>query len=141
MKKHIETSIIIKAAPTQVWKVFTDFESYPEWNPFIHKLEGTPKVDSSIKIYLPGMTFKPKVLAFATAKELRWLGKLLFKGLFDGEHYFKLEENADGSTTFIHGEQFSGMLVGMFAKKLDSETKPGFEAMNLALKQKVEACI
>ncbi|WP_228479091.1 SRPBCC family protein [Flavobacterium soyangense] len=35
-----------------------------------------------------GMTFKPKVLAFETNKEFRWLGHLLFPGLFDGEHKF-----------------------------------------------------
>ena len=39
------------------------------------------------------MTFKPNILVFEENKELRWLGKLFFKGLFDGEHKFEIIDN------------------------------------------------
>ena len=71
-------------------------------------------------------------------KEFKWIGKLLFKGLFDGEHRFQLMDNSDGTTTFIQSEKFSGLLVRLFAKKLDRETKGDFVAMNEALKKRVE---
>jgi len=137
-KKTIQTEIIINATPSEVWEVLTDFSAYPEWNPFISSIEGQPKVGEKIKANISGMKFKPTVLVADAGKEFRWIGRLLFKGLFDGEHIFQLIDNGDGTTTFKQSENFNGILVGMFSKKLDAETKPGFEAMNVALKQQAE---
>ncbi|MFT5820902.1 MAG: hypothetical protein ACI8ZM_002150 [Crocinitomix sp.] len=138
MKYQIETSIEIAASPAKVWRIFSDFKNFPTWNPFIVSLTGKVKVGETIHIDLKTMKFKPVVLKFDENQELRWKGKLFMKGLFDGEHYFQLKENEDGSTTFVHGEKFSGILVRMLKKKLDGETKEGFEKMNLALKEQVE---
>ena len=84
------------------------------------------------------MTFKPTVLAFEPNKEFRWIGHLLFPGLFDGEHIFELIGNADGTTTFIQREKFKGVLVPLFKKMLDVNTINGFNRMNTALKERVE---
>ncbi len=135
---NIETSVQINATPAQVWDIFTDFEKYPAWNPFVKSLTGEVAEGKQIVAVLPGMTFKPIVLKFEKNKELRWLGKLFFKGLFDGEHYFILQENTDQTTTFIHGENFSGLLVNLFKNKLSTETRAGFEAMNKALGERTE---
>ncbi|MEZ5059144.1 MAG: SRPBCC domain-containing protein [Saprospiraceae bacterium] len=135
---QIRTEIQINATPEKVWNVLTDFSAYPEWNPFVKKLEGEVEVGKVIKVALPGMNFKPLVLKFETNKELRWLGHLFFKGLFDGEHSFTLIDNQDGTTTFIHAENFAGILVPVFKKMLLNDTKPGFEKMNEALKERVE---
>lgn len=92
-----------------------------------------------IKIKLSDMKFKPTLLVYQENKELRWIGKLLFKGIFDGEHSFVIEDNKDGTVTFKHEEIFNGILVGPFSKKLDTDTKEGFEAMNQKLKELAEA--
>ncbi|MFD2200865.1 SRPBCC family protein [Shivajiella indica] len=143
MKKEIKTHIQVNASPKKVWEVLTDFENHSKWNPFVRSIKGEVKEGNKIKVELgpegtKPMTFKPKVLVFKEAREFRWLGHLLFPGIFDGEHSFELLENVDGSTTFIHGERFNGILVGLMAKKLDTEIKQGFEAMNEALKKQVE---
>jgi len=138
MQKEITTQVQIAATPEKVWAVFTDFNAYAEWNPFIKSITGDVKLGNSIKAELGGMTFKPKVLVYDQNKEFKWLGHLLFKGLFDGEHRFQLIDNGDGTTTFIQSEKFNGILVRLFAKKLDGETKDGFIAMNEALKKRVE---
>ncbi len=135
---EIKTEIIINTTTEKVWKALLDFDNYPNWNPFIKAISGKPEIGNTIKVVLPGMTFKPKVVAFETDKEFRWLGHLLFKGLFDGEHIFNIKENPDGTTTFYHSEKFSGILVPLFRKKLLSETKQGFETMNIKLKEVVE---
>lgn len=138
-RKEIKTTIQIAASPEKVWKVLTDFDQYPNWNPFISSATGNFVVGQSIEINAGGMKFKPTVLAFDEHKELRWLGKLLFSGVFDGEHSFQIIDNNDGTVTFNHEEKFSGLLVGMFAKKLDTDTKQGFEQMNQKLKELAEA--
>lgn len=135
---QIRTEILINATPEKVWNVLTDFSSYPKWNPFVKKLEGEVAVGNQIKITLPGMNFKPRVLKFETNKELRWLGHLLFKGLFDGEHIFILKDNQDGTTTFYHNEDFRGVLVPLFKKMVLEDSIQGFENMNQALKNRVE---
>lgn len=140
--KKIETEILINSKPEKVWEVLTNFEKHSEWNPFIQSISGIPKTGEQllVKIQPPDgqlMTFKPLVLRFEQNKEFRWLGKLLFKGLFDGEHYFKLSGNDNGTTRFIHGEKFSGLLVGLLGKTLD-KTKNGFELMNEAIKNECE---
>ncbi len=141
--KQIRTEIVIKATPAAVWKVLTDFPRYGEWNPFITSLEGLTTQGSKLVARMEppngsAMTFKPTVLVANTNKEFRWLGHLLFPGLFDGEHIFELYESTDGTTTFVQREQFTGILVPLFSKMLDTKTLAGFEMMNKKLKQRVE---
>jgi hypothetical protein len=138
MAKYIKTSITINASREKIWKVLTDFENYREWNSFIKSVTGEVKVGNQIEIKLQGMTFKPVVLTFNKNIELKWLGHLWFKGLFDGEHKFKLTDNGNGTTNFEQSENFSGILVKLFAKSLDKDTKNGFEQMNKELKVNVE---
>lgn len=140
MAKEIKTEIVINQTPEKVWAIFTNFENYSNWNPFIKSIKGEVKVGNKISARIEppeakGMTFNPKILTSTTNKELSWLGHLLFKGLFDGEHKFELRDNGDGTTTFIQSEKFKGILVPLFKKMLDNNTKKGFEQMNEKLKE------
>jgi len=138
MAKQIKTFITINASKEKIWKILTDFENYPEWNSFIKSVTGDVKVGNQIQIKLQGMTFKPIVFTFNENTELKWLGHLWFKGLFDGEHKFKLTDNGNGTTNFEQSENFSGILVKLFAKSLDKNTKNGFDQMNEELKLRAE---
>jgi hypothetical protein len=84
-----------------------------------------------------GMSFKPEVLAATPGEELRWLGKLGFHGIADGEHFFILTTNDDGTTRLNHGERFSGALVAL-AKRSSGNSGANYEAFSQALKQRVE---
>jgi hypothetical protein len=86
-----------------------------------------------------GMTFRPTVLVTDTGRELRWLGHLLFPGVFDGEHRFVIKTVAAGKVRPQQSEQFTGILVPMFRRRIDRDTKRGFEEMNIALKSRAEA--
>lgn len=143
MTKEIKTEILIHSTPEKVWTILTNFEDYPHWNPFIKSIKGEPKVGNKItaRIEPPqsnGMTFKPKILKCVANTELTWLGHLLVKGLFDGEHTFKLIDNGNGTTTFQQNETFTGILIPLFEKQLDNNTKRGFEEMNKKLKELAE---
>lgn len=142
--KNFETTVIINAPQEKVWQVLTNFENYPAWNPFISKIEGNPEEGAKIKntMNLEGMkpqVFTPAILKFDKNREFRWLGHMFFKGLFDGEHYFILEENEEGKTKLIHGENFSGIFVRPLLKMVGEKTLAGFQIMNEALKKRVEA--
>lgn len=140
--KSIQTSIRISAAPSIVWKALMDFEKYPEWNPFIH-ISGQAQKGSRLKntIFLEGQkpqVFKPEVLEVEQEKSFRWLGHLFIAGLFDGEHSFRLEADANGGTILHHNENFKGILSGLILKMIKTQTQEGFEKMNQALKEYCE---
>jgi hypothetical protein len=132
---QIITNIEINASPSKIWSILSDFDKYPNWNPFVKSVLGEVKTGNKIKVNVQGMDFVPTILEFTKEKELRWKGQLLFKGLFDGEHSFKLVDLKNGTTRFEHCETFKGILVPLFKKKLQTETKAGFIAMNEELKR------
>ena len=84
------------------------------------------------------MTFRPTVLAVEDNRELRWMGRLLLPGIFDGEHHLDLAPTASGSS-FKQEEKFSGILVRMMGASTFQQTQRGFAEMNEALKQRAEA--
>jgi hypothetical protein len=136
--KKIRTEILIPAAVDQVWNVLLNTSEYPTWNPFIRNFEGEIEENKKVKISIAppggsGMSFSPTILKKEKNRELRWLGKLGISGLFDGEHYFILEEVSSTETRLIHGENFSGLLVPFLG--LD-KTEEGFKLMNEAIKKR-----
>jgi hypothetical protein len=78
------------------------------------------------------------VLEAAQGRQLRWLGRLLVPGLFDGEHRFTIRPLGDGQVRLVQQEDFRGLLVPLLAGSLDRRTLPAFEQMNQALKRRAE---
>ena len=138
MSFELNTQITINASPEEIWNVLIDFKSYPDWNPFITSIEGTPETGNQLKADIDGMKFKPLILESISNKKLVWKGRLLFKGLFDGEHSFEIIQQQE-SCLFIQSEKFTGILVPFFKKKLSIDTKQGFISMNEKFKQRIEA--
>lgn len=140
MKKHIRTQIEIQAPVDIVWNILMDFHNYPKWNPFIRQISGEPQVGQQLKVEICPphgnmMKFSPSVLECKKNHSFIWKGKLLIKGIFDGQHQFILQEQPDGNTLLIHEEYFSGILV----RWIDlSKTEKGFQLMNNALKKIAE---
>jgi hypothetical protein len=141
---ELSTEIEIDSTPERVWSILVDFPSYPRWNPFIRYIQGTTEAGKRLEVRIQrsggkGMTFRPTVLAAERPRELRWLGHLLFPGLFDGEHRFVIEPLSAGKVRFQQSERFSGLLVPLFRSSLDRDTRRGFDEMNVALKQRAES--
>lgn len=140
--RTISTEIEIKAAPTAVWAVLTDLAAYPEWNPFLRVADGRLAAGErpTFRAYPPGsspITLKPRILAVTPPRELRWIGRLLVPGVFDGEHSFTLTATSDGHTRLVQAERFTGILVP-FTGRLLNNTRAAFVALNEALKKRVE---
>lgn len=132
----IETSVIIQAPPKVVWSVLTDFKSYPQWNPFLTRVEQVDEKNLIIEITSgkSKTVFKPTILKMESSKEFRWLGKLAgISGLFTGEHYFILKKEKAG-TLLIHGENFSGILTWLLWPFIKRSIQNNFIKMNVALK-------
>lgn len=142
MKKDIRTEIEINASAEKVWRILSDFENFPAWNPFVVKALGKPLKDEilHIEVQLPEsklLKFTPKVLVAEPNKELRWVGKSAL-GSFRGEHFYKIESLGANKSRFIHGEFFSGWAIGLIWLMIGKKIEKGYELMNKALKNEVE---
>jgi hypothetical protein len=141
--RDLTSHVDIGVPAERVWQVLTDFDAYPEWNPFIRHASGELREGAHLKVIIqpPGRratTFRPVVVKFEPGRELRWLGRLLLPGLFDGEHIHSLEPLGEGRSRYFQSERLSGVLVGLLKRQLD-DTLRGFEAMNEALKARAES--
>ena len=141
--KEIHTEINIRASAKKVWELLTDFQNFELWNPFIHRIEGTPSLGTKIKIHLHTSsgkirTYQPKITKMEPSKELRWFGKSIIPGFFNGERIFVLEPIDDNHVRFIHKEIFTGLLVDIVGNRLDKDMYNSFVSMNEALKKRAE---
>lgn len=142
--KSISTEIDIAAPAGAVWDELADVDGHADWNPLLKHMSGDLSVGSRLVVTIQSggnapMTFTPIVLVSDEARELRWLGRLGFRGIFDGEHYFILEQVSADTTRLRHGETFSGMLAHVLFLLIGEDTETGFKAMNAALKARVES--
>lgn len=143
MTLEIKTQITITATPENVWNHLTNFEEYKHWNPFIKSVKGVVEKGQKVEVIIQPpnskqVKFKPTILSYKTNTEIRWIGHLLFPGIFDGEHIFTIVDNKNGTVNFFQSEVFSGILVRLFKSSLLKNTKNGFRSMNEKLKERAE---
>lgn len=141
--RTLQTDVVIDASPAEVWAVLVDLERYGQWNPFIVELRGEAVVGARLRARMapPGgrkMALRPRVTEVRPGEALEWLGHVGVPGLFDGRHRFELRP-AGAGTLFRQREVFTGVLVPALARNIDGPTRRGLEAMNEALKGRVEA--
>jgi hypothetical protein len=139
--KTVSATIEIAAPPMAVWAVLTDLARYPEWNPLFPEASGEVAVGKRIRLRSvhPAngrmMTVKPKIVAAEPGIELRWAASL--PGIISGEHSFVLNP-ANGGTRLVQSESFRGLLVP-FSGKTMTRSEASFQALNEAIKKRVEA--
>ena len=140
--RRISTTIDIGATPQRVWGILSDLAAYPQWNPFIRQASGQLTKGATLTLRMVpaqgrAMTFTPTVLAAQPGELLRWIGRLIMPGIFDGTHQFALEDLGDGQTRLTQSETFRGVLVPLAGKTI-SQTEDDFRALNQALKRRAE---
>jgi hypothetical protein len=141
--KEIRTEIDINASPEKAWEVLTDFDRFPQWNPFIRQISGSPEIGAKLKIQLQtsrgkSRTYRPTVTKVEPNHELRWFGKSIIPGIFNGERIFTIEPLKTNHVRFVHMEIFTGLGVALVGNRLDKDMNESFVKMNHAFKEKVE---
>ena len=138
---RVHADVLIDRPPADVWKFLSNRAAYPDWNPFITRVEGDFREGTIIRIVLgtgsDAAVFEPTVLLVRPDQDLCWRGSVWVRGLFDGKHCIHLMAVA-GGTHLEQTESFSGLLVGRLTNDVTKETQRKFQAMNAALKQRAE---
>lgn len=143
--KELSTEIEIDAPAAVVWEILMDFDRYGEWNPFIKRIHGEAREGATLEVDLlqaeggKPMAFRPTVVRCEPGRELAWLGRLMVPKIFDGEHHLTLDPLGEDRVRFRQWERFGGVLVPFLGGMLEGKTRPAFERMNRALKERAEA--
>lgn len=132
----------IDASADEVWDVLVDRESYPRWNPFVVSSTGPLAEGATITNVLADTkgsttTFTPTVLTVSENREFRWQGKFWVSGVFDGEHFFTIDDAGPGRVRLVQEEHFRGLAVPPMRAMLRKDTLAQFRAMNDALAHEV----
>jgi hypothetical protein len=138
----VVTQITIKSTPAEVWHMLTDIGDYPNWHPYIRKIEGKLEKNSKIKVtYKKNDTedavFSAYIIDNEPNKMLSWGGSLGF--IFRAKHYYKIEALGKDSVKLVQGEYWKGIFGGKYGKKIYVNTTRKFELMNNKLKQILES--
>jgi len=141
--KSLHAVIDIDAPAERVWQVVSDFARYPDWNPFIVRAAGEPRVGQrlAVTIAAPGMkpvSFRPRVLDVEPGRLIRWKGEFKLPGLFDGRHALIVEPLVGERSRFTTHEDVTGIMLP-FAGKVMAASQQGFELMARAVKERAEA--
>ncbi len=129
---------LIEASPAQVWEILMDGASYPQWDPYCERIEGTIGPEQTIKAFTtlaPGRAFPVKVKNVKDARGMTWEGGLPL-GLFKGVRRFVLTPKGE-HTHFEVSETFTGPMLFMFKRTLPDMNEP-FSAFVKGLKERAE---
>jgi hypothetical protein len=84
-----------------------------------------------------GGRYKAQILAADPVRMMHWMAHMMAGFLFQNEKVIVLESR-NGKTFLTHKEKFSGILVPLFWGKMEKWVPSMLNAMNSALKKKVE---
>jgi len=112
--KMVREEIFVDAPQERVWRLFSDIEGWPRWNPICQEaamVKGRPwEVGSrfrfTIKPWWLAMNITPTVVESDAPRQVTWLGR--WPGFY-GQHTFAFEPEEAG-TRVISRELFGGPL-------------------------------
>ncbi len=141
---EIRDEIEINASIDKVWNTVIDFENYKKWNTQLTYLGGEvkPKGNLHLKLAADGAApyeFKPTISYWEDRKQFAWIAITGINRIFDGEHFFELEDLGPEKTLLVNREEYRGVLSMIFKQLPMMKTAPnGFKKMNLELKNYIE---
>lgn len=140
--KENRNEVVIQSTPERVWETLTDLGKYPQWNPLLPRADGKLAMGEKVILTARSATKDMKLHCTVTSlepkRQFSWKFHVILPFLFRGEHFFKIEPIDDRRVRFIDREVFTGLLLPLQARNLDTNAKAGMVAMGEALKQRAE---
>lgn len=141
----VRSEISLAASPEHSWQVLSDFSSYPQWNPYLTRVEGELVPGARVSFTLIDGNFSApfdgaaRMARVAANEQFYWVGKAGIQGIFDTRHVFILQPRENGNTVLLHFEEFRGLLAALLPGREQrmAHTRRAFEAMNRALQQRL----
>lgn len=144
MSFEVRATTEIDAPIDVVWGVLTDLPRYAEWSTLLLYEGGELAVGAHLRLRLAlpdgaGYAFAPEVLVLDAPTHFAWVGRTGIKGVFDGEHHFRLRALEGSRTVLENVERYSGILSPIMKRMPQMQSADaGFEAMNQDLRRRAE---
>ncbi len=139
--KLLRSSRVLPANQALAWKVLSDIERWPEWNPTIPKVEGRLALDARVRAWFAlgarRVSFPAQVFWVDAPHGFAWRGGP--SGIFRGEHHFELHPINETSCRIDHWERFTGLATPLMPDLIRRRVERSYERMNDALARELEA--
>ncbi len=128
-----------------VWEVFSDFRSYPGWNPLVTSIKGNMVEEGhlSVSVRLAGRKttyhLRPYLIRVEKQRTLRWRGNVFLPGFLASNHTFLFGPISENRTRFVQMETLTGLLVPLAWPKVEEDLREGIRLMNQEFKERVES--
>ena len=140
---RVEDRIGVQAPAEVIWEIVHDLSRWHEWNPTYIQAEGQIRIGETLTMTLalpgePHQVIKPKVLEWVPNEQLHW--RLTFMGgLIKTLRYVEITPLSEAGCIVDNGEIFGGLMGSSLGKRMGRVVRRGFQAMNVALKERAEA--
>lgn len=141
-KDGVGHRIEIDAPAEAVWAVIADVDHWGAWNPLYVQASGRPVVGATLAqtIVLEGMKPQQATATVVTVEPGRLLEYAIsnLAGLVKAFRYIEIAPLGAGRCAVSNGEIMSGPIGNLLARVVGEKVRKGLQAMNEALKTKVE---
>ncbi|MGH0035262.1 MAG: SRPBCC domain-containing protein [Myxococcota bacterium] len=141
--RSVSAGIEIDAAAEDVWSILTDFERYPEWNPFTVEVRTTLQVGEAVtmNVHLPGR--RPTVRVewvnrVEAGRVFAWGMHMLHPICLTANRYQWVEPLGDQRCRYRTEDVMSGWLAPVVVAFYGRSMRTGFESVANALKARAE---
>ncbi|MBW4650781.1 MAG: SRPBCC domain-containing protein [Kastovskya adunca ATA6-11-RM4] len=135
--------IEISAPKQQVWQALFQKERWKQWNTFLYDCDSTQPFQQGQSVLLSlrrlpneeETEFEPIVTRVQPGVCLSWVSSI--PG-FRNEYVFELQEIGVNRTKYIHKDNYSGILTGVFMPFVRADEQQGIRRMARDLKRYLE---
>ena len=141
-KAGVGHRIEIAAPAAAVWAAIADLDRWGTWNPLYVAASGAAKIGAELAmtIALEGMKPQKAAATIVTVEPERLLEYEIVNlgGLVKAFRYVEIEALGPDRCAVSNGEIMSGLIGNLLARLVGEKVRKGLEAMNGALKARVE---
>jgi hypothetical protein len=144
--EQIVTKTFVDTSFMRIWKILTDFSSYPEWNPLVREALGIKRRGNRLTLRVAHsqnstMVYRPYIVEIEWGQRLVLQGNVFrFSGSIRAEHFLLIERiSSYESVQLTQRHVFHGTAASVGWNRFAPPLYERIQKMNEALKKRAES--